>query len=185
MPMRHDTNCSELEYLVMAMIESDITSGYAMRKHMNRMRGGHWSTESGSIYRALKRLQEGGLIELAGKAGAPNRQRTEYRLTGQGRTELDHWLRGAMHPDQLETLNDPVRSRSYFLGLLDPPARENVVRSWISGTKNLIESIKYDLERHNGDAATLERLSLQGYLAVTNARLEWLKMLLQSLKSVN
>jgi len=37
---------SELEYLILAMVGEGVNSGYAMRKEMNRMRGGRWSAES-------------------------------------------------------------------------------------------------------------------------------------------
>jgi len=164
------------------MIARGITSGYAMRKQMDRMRGGRWSTESGSIYRALKRLEDGGLIDLRGKAGSPNRQRTEYKLTDYGQSEFDLWMRSAMHPEELERLDDPVRSRSYFLPLLTLSEREMVVKSWIVGTRNLIESIKYDIDRRQSQDGPLEGMALQGYLYVAEARLEWLKKLSSSLR---
>ena len=46
---------SELEYLILAMVGEAVNSGYAMRKEMNRMRGGRWSAESGSAPRAVTR----------------------------------------------------------------------------------------------------------------------------------
>ena len=48
---------SELEYLILAMVGEGVNSGYAMRKEMNRMRGGRWSAESGSVYRVRRRLE--------------------------------------------------------------------------------------------------------------------------------
>ena len=55
---------SELEYLILAMVGEGVNSGYAMRKRMNRMRGGRWSAESGSVYRVLRRLERDGLEEI-------------------------------------------------------------------------------------------------------------------------
>lgn len=180
--MRKESNCSELEYLVMAMIATGVNSGYAMRKHMDRMRGGRWSTESGSIYRALKRLEADRFIEQKGKAGSPNRQRTEYRLTEAGQADFGLWMRNAMPADELERLDDPVRSRAYFLPLLTFAEREQVVKSWISGTKNLIEGIKYEIERRTGQEGPLEVFALDGYLAVAEARLDWLERLVPNLR---
>lgn len=175
--MKIDATCSELEHLVLAMVARGVVSGYAMRKSMDRMRGGRWSTESGSIYRALKRLESAHLIEQRGKAGAPNRQRTEYQLTPAGQAELNRWMHEAIHPDEVERLDDPVRSRSYFLGLVPDQDQPQIVRSWISGTRNLIDSIKYDLERANSMSSRAESIALGGYLAVAEARLKWLEEL--------
>ncbi|HWD37374.1 MAG TPA: PadR family transcriptional regulator, partial [Fimbriimonas sp.] len=76
---------NELEYLILALMGEGVSSGYAIRKTMNRMRGGRWSTESGSVYRVIRRLEKDDLIHEVRKAGVPNRERTEYELTGQGR----------------------------------------------------------------------------------------------------
>jgi DNA-binding PadR family transcriptional regulator len=65
---------SELEYLILAMVGEGVCSGYAMRKEMNRMRGGRWSAESGSVYRVLRRLERDALLRELRKAGAPNRE---------------------------------------------------------------------------------------------------------------
>ena len=34
---------SELDYLILAMVGNGVTSGYAMRKEMGKIRGGRWS----------------------------------------------------------------------------------------------------------------------------------------------
>src|SRR5690348_498318 len=83
---------SELEYLILAMVGEGINSGYAMRKEMNRMRGGRWSAESGSVYRVLRRLEADSLVIEARRVGVPNRERTEYELSDKGQGLLNSWL---------------------------------------------------------------------------------------------
>src|SRR5215475_544144 len=106
---------SELEYLILAMVGESINSGYAMRKEMNRMRGGRWSAESGSVYRVLRRLQQDGLLNEARKVGVPNRERTEYELTRAGEALLNSWLTFPPDRSELGFLVDPIRTRAYFL----------------------------------------------------------------------
>src|SRR5579875_2806828 len=106
---------SELEFLILAMVGNGTNSGYAMRKQMNSWRGGRWSSESGSVYRVLRRLEKDGLVREARRVGVPNRERTEYELTDNGGTVLQSWL--TFTPDRAEFsyLVDPIRTRAYFI----------------------------------------------------------------------
>src|SRR6476646_3232412 len=101
---------SELEYLILAMVGEGVNSGYAMRKEMNRMRGGRWSAESGSVYRVLRRLQADGLLSEARRVGVPNRERTEYELTKAGEALLNSWLTFPLDRSELVFLLDPIRT---------------------------------------------------------------------------
>src|SRR3954465_2045129 len=137
---------SELEYLILAMVGEPVNSGYAMRKEMNRMRGGRWSAESGSVYRVLRRLEADGLVSLARKVGVPNRERTEYELTRAGEALLNSWL--TFPPDRVELgfLVDPIRTRSYFLPRLSHADQGRVIKTWMQENRRFIE----DLEREVG-----------------------------------
>src|SRR3954451_24299675 len=105
---------SELEYLILAMVGENINSGYAMRKEMNRMRGGRWSAERGSVYRGLRRLEKDGLLREALRVGVQNRERTEYAVTPQGEALLHSWLIFPPERSEFAFLVDPIRTRSYF-----------------------------------------------------------------------
>src|SRR5690242_13450445 len=103
---------SELEYLILAMVGEGVNSGYAMRKEMNRMRGGRWSAESGSVYRVLRRLEADGLVSLARKVGVPNRERTEYELKRAGEALVNSWLTFPPDRSELRYFDEPIRTRS-------------------------------------------------------------------------
>ena len=120
--------CSELEYLVLAMIARGVTSGYSMRRFLGRLRGVRWSAESGSVYRALKRLAASGLVRESRRAGSPNRQRTEYALNLDGAEALQEWLLQAPGLDDFCALDDPIRLRVHFLQLLCAEERIQVLR---------------------------------------------------------
>lgn len=175
---------SELEYLILAMVGEGVNSGYAMRKEMNRMRGGRWSAESGSVYRVLRRLQKDGLVNEARKVGVPNRERTEYELTPQGEAMLNSWL--TFPPDRAEMafLVDPLRTRCYFLFRLKPVEQIRVVKTWMQESKAFIQDLQRDVEAISAKDASGPRLvAYQNLLHLGQARHEWLKKLLNSIRA--
>lgn len=174
---------SELEYLILAMVGEEINSGYAMRKEMNRMRGGRWSAESGSVYRVLRRLEQDGLVREARKVGVPNRERTEYELTPQGQGLLNSWL--TFPPDRMELafIVDPIRTRAYFLGRLKPADQLRVVKGWLQESKSFVHDLARDLHASAPGEDPVRTLAQQNLLYLAEARHEWLRKVLAQLKN--
>lgn len=173
---------SELEYLILAMVGEGISSGYAMRKEMNRMRGGRWSAESGSVYRVLRRLEKDSLLNEARRVGVPNRERTEYELTPQGEALLHSWLTFPPDRSELAFLVDPIRTRSYFLARLKPNEQLRVVKTWLQESKQFVADLQRDLEA----SPTKDAIQNAGYynlLYLAQARHEWLKKVLSQIKA--
>jgi DNA-binding PadR family transcriptional regulator len=173
---------NELEYLVLALIGEGLGSGYAIRKAMNRMRGGRWSSESGSVYRVLRRLHRDDLVREVRRVGAKNRERFEYELTGQGQAVLSSWLILPPTSDEFAFLVDPIRTRSYFLDRLTPADRIKVVESWIQNSKGFC----LGLEKELTDASfpnPIRRMAYENLLHLAQARHNWLKEMLQVVRS--
>ena len=172
---------SELEFLILAMVGNGVSSGYAMRKQMNSWRGSRWSSESGSVYRVLRRLETDGLVNEARRVGVPNRERTEYELTSNGETVLQSWL--GFPPDRSEFgyLVDPIRTRAYFIHRLKPNEQVRVVKSWIAEGKSYVAELERDVIEKPRDALTDAAFSNLIYLA--RARQEWLKKLLATVRA--
>jgi len=173
---------SELEYLILAMVGDGISSGYAMRKEMNRMRGGRWSAESGSVYRVLRRLEKDNLLHEARKVGVPNRERTEYELTPQGEALLHSWLTFPPDRSELAFLVDPIRTRSYFLSRLRPSEQIRVVKTWLHESKHFTADLQRDLEAAVSKSP-IRDTAYANLLYLAQARHEWLKKLLMTVKS--
>jgi len=173
---------SELEYLILAMVGEGISSGYAMRKEMNRMRGGRWSAESGSVYRVLRRLEKDNLLHEARKVGVPNRERTEYELTPQGEALLHSWLTFPPDRSELAFLVDPIRTRSYFIGSLKPAEQIRVVKTWLHESKHFTADLQRDLEAAVSKSP-IRDTAYANLLFLAQARHEWLKKLLLTVKS--
>ena len=71
--------------------------GYAITAHIQRASADLLRVEEGSLYPALYRMEEQGLIESEWGATENNRKAKYYKLTRKGRAasqaELDGWLR--------------------------------------------------------------------------------------------
>ncbi len=168
---------SELEYLVLALIGEGLGSGYAIRKAMNRMRGGRWSSESGSVYRVLRRLLKDDLVMEVRRVGAKNRERYEYELTGQGKAVLSSWLVLPPMIDEFAFLVDPIRTRSYFLDRLPKEARVQAVESWLKTSKVFCNELSGELQEASFPSE-IRRLAYENLLHLARARHQWLKELL-------
>ena len=174
---------SELEYLILAMVGEGVNSGYAMRKEMNRMRGGRWSAESGSVYRVLRRLEQDGLVREARRVGVPNRERTEYDLTPPGTSLLQSWL--SFPPDRAEMayMIDPLRTRAYFLARLKPTDQSRVVKNWLQESKQFVHDLERDLQLSSPNEDPVRHLAQQNLLYLAEARHEWIRKLLAYVKN--
>src|SRR5688572_22461137 len=173
---------SELEYLILAMVGEGVNSGYAMRKNMNRMRGGRWSAESGSVYRVLRRLEQDSLVKEARKVGVPNRERTEYDLTPQGEALLQSWLTFPPDRNEFSFLVDPLRTRTFFLGRLKPAEQVRVVKTWMQENKQFVVELERDILANKLMEEPMKLLALQNLLCLAQARQEWLRKVLQAIK---
>jgi DNA-binding PadR family transcriptional regulator len=178
--MMYSELSSELEFLILGMVAQGINSGYAMRLEMQRMRGGRWSAESGSVYRVLRRLEAGGFLKLVRKVGVPNRERTEYELTTLGQSAIQNWLVMPVPSDELELLFDPLRTRTVYLELLPPEQRLRAVRNWIHQNKRLIADLEAETE---GKPPSMKNLASSNVLQLARARQNWLTKMLGNLKA--
>lgn len=180
--MHSNGTYSELEYFVLSLVADGCSSGYAIRKSMSNMKGGRWSAESGSVYRVLRRLERDGLVEESGRAGVPNRERTEYAVSERGKVALHDWL--VLEPDVTEFayLVDPIRTRAYFLDRLSLEEQVSTVRCWLQASKAFLadcESTRLVIETRHGPSRARAYLNL---IELAEARHDWLKHLLAGLK---
>lgn len=74
-------------YLILkTMEEKESTYGYELLKTMKEKSGGHWDPSYGTIYGALNRMEENGIIE---RSDREPEDRKYYRLTEEGQQELE------------------------------------------------------------------------------------------------
>ena len=86
-----------LDLLVLKSLSTGPNHGYGIAVRIHQLSDDVLRIEEGSLYPALYRMEEQGLIESEWRVTDNNRKAKFYRLTRKGRTaadaELDSWLR--------------------------------------------------------------------------------------------
>ena len=100
---------SSLSLVVLGLLNEEPLHPYAMRTRM-RERGHGRTVRAGgaSLYDAVARLERAGLIEVESSSREGRRpQRTTYRITVEGRRDLEAWVRAGLAdldgPESLQT----------------------------------------------------------------------------------
>ncbi len=77
-----------LDMIVLAALADGPAHGYAVIQEIRRRSGGAFDLPEGTIYPALHRLEQGGLLNSRWTAGESGRQRRVYSLTRSGHRAL-------------------------------------------------------------------------------------------------
>jgi PadR family transcriptional regulator PadR len=85
--MKSETLKGHLDALILSVLEHAPLHGYAVIAELKLRSGGELALPEGTVYPALHRLEDGGLLASAWSA-AEGRRRRVYSLTGRGRREL-------------------------------------------------------------------------------------------------
>jgi transcriptional regulator len=94
---RFDLLQGTLDLLVLKSLESGANHGYGIATRIHRLSDDVLKIEEGSLYPALYRLEEQGLIRSEWQTTENNRKAKFYELTRKGHTaaeqELEGWVR--------------------------------------------------------------------------------------------
>ena len=86
-----------LDLLVLKSLSTGPNHGYAIAMRIHQLSDDALRIEEGSLYPALYRMEEQGLIDSEWRVTENNRKAKFYKLTRKGRTaaqeEFDSWLR--------------------------------------------------------------------------------------------
>lgn len=86
----------QLDLLILAVLAHGPAHGYRLIKLLHEHSAGAFDLPEGTVYPALRRLEEDGLLDATWDASSPRRRRV-YELSGAGRemlaTEQDAWER--------------------------------------------------------------------------------------------
>jgi PadR family transcriptional regulator PadR len=85
--MKAETLKGHLDALILSVVESAPLHGYAIIAELKRRSGGALALPEGTVYPALHRLEDTGLLSSAWSQ-AEGRRRRVYSITRRGRREL-------------------------------------------------------------------------------------------------
>lgn len=77
-----------LDLLILATVREESAHGYAIIERLRLLSGGAFDLPEGTIYPALHRLEQAGLLASQWSDEHPRRRRI-YRLTSRGQAELE------------------------------------------------------------------------------------------------
>jgi DNA-binding PadR family transcriptional regulator len=75
--------------IVLAILAEGDSYGYAILKRVRELSGGHMEWTDGMLYPVLHRLERLGRVEARWEAAESGRRRKYYRITPEGRAQLD------------------------------------------------------------------------------------------------
>ncbi len=80
-----------VRHALLALLSEGPKIGLRLREEFEQRTGDVWPLNVGQVYATLQRLERDGLIES--NAGDEGGQQKDYRITDEGRREVDAWLR--------------------------------------------------------------------------------------------
>jgi DNA-binding PadR family transcriptional regulator len=166
-----------LEAVLLRVIARKPCSGYDLRRSDGL---GAFSDSPGSVYPALKRLEETGLVESTVEPGG--RHRTVYRLTNHGRAALHTWVTASVTPADLERRPELLELRYLFLGEQNDTA--GLARFLVEYADAVASRIREHEKRVRG-ASLCERQVARLTMDLLLARHTWAMRALQDLKGVS
>jgi DNA-binding PadR family transcriptional regulator len=90
--MRAEMLKGHLDGMLLAVLSERPMHGYGIVEEFHRQSGGHLNVPSGTLYPALHRLEQAGLVTSRWSA-ASGRRRREYELTPRGERQLSEHRR--------------------------------------------------------------------------------------------
>ena len=108
---------TQLEYALLAVATRRPKSGYDLKKIFETTAMQQFSSSPGSIYPALRRLEQRGLL-TSKDAGTGDRARRVYRPTARGRRALNAWLLAPVTLDEMQRDGRTPILRFAFRGIV-------------------------------------------------------------------
>jgi DNA-binding PadR family transcriptional regulator len=90
-----------LSHAILGFLDYQPLSGYDLKKYFDQSIAHFWSATQSHIYKALEKLEQGGLVEsqVIVQEGRPNRK--QYQITEAGQAELHRWLTSPLPLDKV------------------------------------------------------------------------------------
>lgn len=166
---------TELDNCILGVIwREGPMSAYGVRAHFGQSTTTTWSSSTGTVYPAIKRLVAAGLLDAADRTGPRNSQL--LTVTDQGLEALRRWL-VTVTPELGSSTADPIRTRAHFLAALEPQTRAKVLALYRAATDESLATLETHAHEPATDAVTRsEHLGTIGALMELRARREWLDL---------
>jgi DNA-binding PadR family transcriptional regulator len=155
-------------------------SGYDLRKFFVGQPMATFSDSPGSIYPALTRLEQSGMVSCTVEETSRVRRRKLYRLSPKGTKALGRWLTRPIKPDDLVRGMPELFLRFSFLeDCLGPGPCESFLESLAESLKGHIVMLREHLKSHASEMPRSARLALQSGIMAYECHAAWVKVALE------
>lgn len=129
----------------------------------------------------LSRLEVDGFLKSDSDSD-DGRGRKTLHVTKAGKAAVNAWIMAGSEIDVISSVTDPLRSRSFFLGVLSDKQRAQYLDASINQLEKYLSETKAHLKDRSEEVDQFEYFGSLGAVKVTQARLEWLKSVRKQLK---
>lgn len=159
-----------LRHALLGLLADHPASGWDLLKRFESSLAFVWPATQSQLYTELGKMTDDGLVEVT-STGARNRK--EYAITPQGRTELEHWLLDVT-PER-NRRNDALL-RVFFLWAVDRRAARAYLEKEAEAYRqfhDLLVSVRDQVPWDDSDFDRFGRIALEHGLRITEATEAW------------
>jgi DNA-binding PadR family transcriptional regulator len=169
-----------LSYALLGLIRlRQPCSGYDLRRFFAGQPMATFSDSPGSIYPALKRLEQSGLIRGALDETSLVRRRKLYRLASKGEKAFERWLTLAIKADDaLRSMPELLLRFSFMEDCLGPRACELFLKSLAVSLQECITLLQERLQSTEAQMSRSAQLGLRSGIMGYECQAAWARMAL-------
>ncbi|WP_379128092.1 PadR family transcriptional regulator [Paenibacillus sp. sgz500958] len=152
-----------LDFIILGMLMDSTMSGYDLKKTIDSSIGTIYKASYGSLYPALKKLTEKGMVSLTETDSSKNKKL--YSLVPTGRQAFLDWLSGPLQGPRNEQL-----IRIFFFDYLDEETRQRRFNEYLFKLEQEIQTLETVKNIVDGELAGIPqpenyyyRVSVLGY----------------------
>ena len=167
---------TELEQCVLGVIWRDgPMTAYQIAALFSSSLSPYWSGSAGAIYPVVARLRRRGLVKAAPRAWNGKR-RMLLSASERGREVLREWIAPPLPPEAGAPSYDPVRTRLFFIDVLPPDQRAEVIDEAERVVRERLADVQKQRREDLASGNTSEALGGLGAIYELQARLRWLRV---------
>lgn len=121
--------------------------GYELRKYFEHAAGVFWMINYGSIYPALKKLEEGGMVKGRAEAVDSVKGKRIYSITPKGKKTFLGMLKDRLKKEAF--VRDEFTLHLFFMDFLDEKTIGQMIKSRLDGNAALLGVIKEHEKSHS------------------------------------
>jgi DNA-binding PadR family transcriptional regulator len=114
--------------------------GYELKQYFEHAPGVFWMINYGSIYPALKKLEEQGLVKGRAKLSGTGRSKIVYSITKSGEETFKKTLKERLKKDAF--VRDEFTLHLFFMDFLDKKTIRQMIKSKLEGNARILEIVK-------------------------------------------